>query len=241
MDRSRSREARRYPARILLVQADKLVCATHPSEQLGEVRIPREEILALETGQFLLSVWIRVFTAHNSYWWPFAAHNTDVVESFLGRLKRFLFSDAPLPGFEETATFGGPLSFKLANTESAELLPGEEILLRFWFEERGAERPMRRRKLLSEQAQDYLAVTNRRLLWITDRLNGRAQPYGAIRRSFPLARLAYVDFIPGTEESVCQISLTRAVGWSILIPVQHEENARGFVAEAQRLLWSCAA
>jgi hypothetical protein len=235
MDQLGGSEGPRFPARILLLVADGLVCATHPSERRGEVRIARDDVLALEAGQFLLSMWMRVFTAYRSYWWPFAAHNADVVEGFLRRLKGFLFADVRLQGFGATPAFGGPLSFKLANAESDEVEPDERILLRFWFGS-PATGKTRRGKAPSPPGQDYLAVTNRRLLWITDRQNGRAQPYGTIRRSFPVAHISHIDFLSGREDRVCEISLARGIGWHIVVPAQDEENARAFVAEAQRLL-----
>ncbi len=243
MDQAGSEVGPRYPARIILLQDDKILCATDSSEHPGEVGIPKKHILARETGEIFWSMWIRFFTAHHSYWWPSAAHNADVVGTFLGRLKELLFRDAPLHEFRKAVNFGGPLSVKLANAESTEVQAGDGIRLHCWFEESPAERMIRRRRPLSEYAKDYLAVTSRRLLWITDRVNGHAQPYGALRSSFPLRKLASVNFIPGSEKgkSVGPIALAGGIGRHILVSSQQEDNACAFVAETQRLLSSCEA
>jgi hypothetical protein len=218
-----------------LLQDEALLAATHPSEGIEDFRIPRNEIDAIETGQILLITWLGVLASQRTCLWPFRAHNADVVEEFVHELKLFLFQSPKRWPVRETLTFGGPPSLKLSRAESAELDPAEIVLARLWS---GSlrEGSIRSSKTVPDAPrQDYVAITNRRLLWITNHHRGRARRYGTISRSAPMARLSRATFL-AQDAAECIFEFGNNASWRIPVSELQQRDVQCFIAEVGRLI-----
>jgi len=236
MDQFGGANGLRFPARILLLRENELICATHPSEGIDEVCIPKDQILQLEAGQILLDMWVGLLTRQGSFHWPYAAHNADVVGEFQQRLKDFLFSDVPSGLPPKARVLGVEPSRKVGHAEAEELLPDEKAFLRFCIAAPAEKRSTRKSLSLLKPGQECVVATHRRLLWITDRQNGYAQPYGTIRRSAPLASVSDVRLVRAAGERRVVLALGHSVAWRIPVQERQEEEARLFCSELRKWL-----
>jgi len=106
---------------------------------------------------------------------------------------------------------GAQLDIKFANALEAELDPAETVCLQVFQppEELPAARwwlPRHRRL-----PGDLLALTDRRLLWITDRENGFRSRYGSIAQYAPLHAVSHIALAP----DILQVDLNGSTAWRV--------------------------
>jgi hypothetical protein len=219
-----------YPPRILLLRGDALHVVTHPSAEEPPCRCPLERISAVESGHMLLNGWLR-FTGpgfdctvrYNTRGFPAVFH-------FMSR-----FRSALLPGAHFRGTpgvhCGDGLDIKFGNALAGELDFAETVLAqifrppgdlpsRNWL----APRPRR-------VAGDLLALTDRRLLWITDRDRGFYSRYGSIASYAPIDALRAVELRPARTSQVLFVDLNGDCHWQIPIAPENCGEVSGFLAE----------
>jgi hypothetical protein len=100
-----------------------------------------------------------------------------------------------------------------------------------------ARRTVRRIGLLKREswsAADLLGITDRRVLWITDRYCGRYQRYGRIASFAPLASVS--ECVCARSQSGLSIVVTlggSGAVWQIPVPLEFEDEARRFAHAAR--------
>jgi hypothetical protein len=235
MDQERRREGPRYPARILVLRRDALICAAHPSADTPETTVRVDEIVAVETGSLLLDSWLKVIVPGKVLICPYETRNCEPVTEFLLQLKMLLFVPREDLSSEQPRSFGEVPSYKLVNAEAAEIEPDETPLLRFWtcWDPSAKWSPPSWHR--SWPGDDYLALTSRRLLWITECLQHRRHPYGTIRASAPIQKLMAVGCVKREGWGEIVLRFSGEIEWQIPVPAGREEDAACFTTELRRM------
>lgn len=230
------RGRRDYPARVLLLTDQQVVVADHPAEQQPVLRIPVSRIHTVECGRILLPGWLELTWEGGRKCLPYNTRTRGPVEAYVkALLERWL---PPLllresPAFE---SFGKGLNSKFSYARASALIPGETAVAQFF------QPPVchvRRWFLLRRQdwsAADLLIVTSRRLLWITDRHQGRYERYGIVCRSAPLPLVAEAGCAEIPSGAEFKIVLDCGATWRIPLGESETREARKFEDVFRRTL-----
>ncbi|HVN06085.1 MAG TPA: hypothetical protein VMT86_16805 [Bryobacteraceae bacterium] len=168
---------RAYPPRVLLLSPDRLTAIAHRASGEAAQTIPLRDLRFVEYGHFLLSGWITFATPEGRREFRFNTRTSRPVEEWLRALSRQWAPAADGCHARECVPAGSALSIKFRNAESAALDPDEHLVARFFHTPAKVGLPA-----------DYVGITNRRLIWITDRNRGRCERFGWIVRWAPLTR-----------------------------------------------------
>jgi hypothetical protein len=227
---------RAYPPRVALLSEDSLVIVAHPASGEATHVIPFRELQFVEYGHFLLIGWISLVSLHGVRELPFNTRTLPPVEEFLGMLSKQCAPPFDLHG-SPCLSFGGDLDIKFQNAELAALGRDERVLHRFF-------NPTREKRyrvwglfpVESHEPGDYLAVTNRRLLWITERSRNSYARYGSIARSAPLGNVAdiAVDRAGCGCRVVCRFK--DGASWNVALPADQWDAAAAFTGSGRNLL-----
>ena len=210
-----------YPARVVLMRPDGLSIVPHPSSRELPLQIPFDSLHMTECGRVLLLGWIRLRSEKHDAMLRYSRRTYRPVEKFLARLRaQWLRNPKAWSGLRHC---GAPLDSKYSHALALEADEGETTGFRFF--QPPVEKESRRYliRFRSWAAGDLLMVTDRRLLWITDR-HGRIQdPYGTVSRSAPLAMVASVRYRVVSDRPYIQVALRRSEVWSI--PISEGQRA----------------
>jgi hypothetical protein len=206
-----------YPPRLLLLDRRMLRIVPHPSTAEPASEYPLERIASVKSGHMLLKGWLEFSGGgfhctlrYNTRGWP-------AVSRFMSRFREF-FLDAtgafPAPDLPP----GAGLDIKFGFALSRELDPGEPVAgqffqpprqlvsRRWWF-------PRRR-----WTAGDLLVITDRRLLWITDREGKSYSRYGSVASYAPLRAVRKLELSSAGGAHFLVADLHGAAGWRIKVP-----------------------
>jgi hypothetical protein len=132
--------------------------------------------------------------------------------------------------------FGEPLDLKFRNAEYFELDAGERVLFRFFSP---ATKKIRRHWIFRWESWvpgDLVALTNRRVLWITDRVQERYAAYGTVTRSAPVRALAQLTCRPTAEDCALSVAFSSDASWRIPLPLEVQAEARRFAEECRSVV-----
>lgn len=226
---------RRYTARILLVSESEVLIAAHQSAGEPVWRLRIDKISSLEWGRVLLLGWIVFTGGGTSKRLPFNTRGVLPVERCLRMLKeRWLPRDC---GEErQPETFGTPLTLKFEYAVRGELLDGEAPVLQFFHPA-----VKRKRRILFFRrdlwaAGDLVVATGRRLFWITERCQGRYEPYGTVTFSAPFGAVQGAGLTRAGEGAQLEISFESGNPWRIPAGEGMDEEAEKFAEALGRLL-----
>jgi hypothetical protein len=221
-----------YPPRVLLLKGGTLHIVSHPSTGEPPRRCAIEQITSVESGHMLLKGWLRFLGCGLDYT---VRYNT---RGFLS-VFRFMcsFRDQLLRGVLPLGTSpvpsGAGLDVKFANALALELDTGEIVLMRVF----QPPREVRFRSWLLPRhrwmAGDLLALTGRRLLWITDRDRGSYSPYGSIASYAPPGAVIEIGLKSGRDGDILQVNLNNGSAWQVPIASESRQVAGDFAAAAQ--------
>lgn len=215
---------RAYPPRILLLDQDAIVVLTHPRFDEPPVRFALENIEYYEIGQVLLIGWLRFVTAGPEIRLPFNTRSGRLINEFLTALDQQYLTSRMECANEAKVDFGLPLDFKFKNCLAMAIGRGEHVSAT-WFNP-----PVRKFRrwgpfrVRVETGGDLVALTNRRVLWITDQWNERYERYGSVVSSTPIRRVMDAE----VRENVFLIRHHASVSWSIPVPSEPRAEAEAF-------------
>jgi len=220
-----------YPPRLLLLTRDAIRVVPHPGTDQTLFEFPIEEISSIESGHFLLKGWLRFTGSGFDCRIPYNTRGIVPVLGFMERLRGRLFAPGAAPLAPDTRP-GAGLDIKFWNALTREIDRGEGTALVFfqapkevqsgrWFQPRRRSVP-----------GDVLALTGRRLLWITDRDGGSYSRYGTIASYAPHRAVRSVELRADRAGHFLHVDLSGDCGWRI--PVQPEclTGAKDFVTLA---------
>lgn len=226
---------RRYPARILLISENELVVAAHQSAGEPVWRLPIAEISSVEWGRVLLLGWLVFMGGGTSKRLPFNTRGIIPVERCVKAFEeRWLPRDCKEERPPET--FGTPLTLKFEYALKGELLNGEAPVLQFFHPAVKRERWILFLRRDVWAAGDLIVATGRRLFWITERCQGRYEPYGTVTFCAPFRAVRGAGLTRVGEGSQLEIAFETGDPWRIPAGEGMEEEAGKFVAALQRML-----
>jgi hypothetical protein len=216
-----------YPPRIILLHDDGLEIRAHPSSGEKPAQISFHELSFVELGQFLLQGWIRFGAPGCERELQYNTRSRPSVRRFLRSLgSAFVRPDSRAVG--GCANFGRPLDLKFGNAYAGELIPGEKVRAQFF---RPSERKLLKFGPLKREISlpaDFVAITDRRLLWLTDRHRDRYDPYGTIIRFAPFRTILALTCVRRQHGTNLEVLLKSGFEWRVPVPDEFEEEARAF-------------
>ncbi len=222
-----------YPARVIFLYEDALEIRGHPASGEAATQIPIHELEILERGHLLLHGWLRFVGAHSERHLLYNTRSTPAVSRFLESVQRALFVPRPQHGGQ--ASFGPSLDLKFSNARADALLPGENVLVQFFHPAQRRLRGLGLWKRESWSSADLLAITDRRVVWITNRLHERHEFYGTISTSAPLGAVTKWALSPNATGLTLTATLKSGAIWRSPVPHDLEAEARGFVEAIEAL------
>jgi hypothetical protein len=221
---------RAYPARILLLTHEALWVIAHPRAKEQKLVIPLRDMEALECGRILLIGWIGLRWGGLQQDLGYNRRGSLIVERFLARLKASWLTAELGPAVELPARrdYGAAVNDKFAYALETELIDGQERpLIRFFHP---SIRRVRRRLFRKEtrSAADLILLTERRVIWITERRGGTRTPYGTVSYSAPFTAIADVSYRCAEREQELHVSLRSGESWRVPLDDADETDARLF-------------
>jgi hypothetical protein len=169
------------------------------------------QISAVESGHMLLKGWLRFAGSGFDYTAGYNTRGCPAVDGFMARFRRDYLRG---PSRDACPVHRGErLDIKFANALEAELDGAERVQLQVF--QPPAELPSRGWWLGHRRsaAGDLLALTDRRLLWITDREKGLRSLYGSIASYAPLEAVSHITLISDS----LQVDLKGGLAWRVPI------------------------
>jgi hypothetical protein len=223
-----------YPARILLLSGGAIVILPHPKMGEPVIRISLQELLFVEAGHILLIGWLRFVEKDCEHKLPYNTRCQPSVEEFLRVLREEYLPGTPGMGPCGPFGFGEPLDVKFRNAEHFELDASERVLFRFFSP---TTKMTRRRWMLRSKSRapgDLVAVTDRRVLWITERVQERYELYGTVTRSAPFRALAQLTCQRTDGNCALSVKFASEASWRIPLPLERQAEAHRFAGEITR-------
>jgi hypothetical protein len=202
---------------VLLLKDDTLSIVSHPGTGEPPRQCGLQQISSVEAGHMLLKGWLRFTGSGFDYTIRYNTRGIGPVLRFMRCFRERWLRGAGPHGTSD-ADAGTGLDIKFGNALALEIDSGESLLLHVFQPPREA----RRHRWL---AGDLLALTSRRLLWITDRERGFCSRYGSIATYVPLEAVRSIVLISGGD--MLQVELNDGTAWQIPIAAEN----RGVVEE----------
>jgi len=205
-----------YPPHILLLTGGALHIVSHPSAGEPPRQCVMERISSVESGCMLLKGWLRFTGSGFDYTVRYNTRGFPSVFRFMRRFQGKLLRDSTPRGASEVR-LGAGLDIKFANALALELGSEETVLIQLFQPPKqiGSGRwwlPYRR-----SVAGDLLALTGRRLLWITDRERGSYWRYGSIALYAPLDAVQGIGLTSGRAGHLLRVELNGGCAWQVPI------------------------
>ncbi len=191
-----------------------------------------EQISSVESGHMLLKGWLRFTGSGFDYTVRYNTRGFRSVFQFMRRFRDELLR-TPLPLGASTPPFEAGLDMKFANALALELDTGETVLMRAFQPPREA---VSRFWLFPHQhwiPGDLLALTSRRLLWITDRERGSYSRYGSIASYARFDAVLSIGLTSGRGADILQVDLNNGSAWQVPIAVENQRVGEDFAAALQ--------
>ena len=205
-----------YPPHILLLNDGALHIFSHPSTGEPPRQGAMDQIASVESGHMLLKAWLRFVGAGFDHTVRYNTRGFRSVFRFMRHFRDKLLHGG-LPLANSPVPFGEGLDVKFANALALELDSGESVLMRVF---QPPSEMISRNWLLPRHyaiAGDLLALTSRRLLWITDRERGSRSRYGSIASYAPFDAVLGIDLTSGRSGHILQVGLNAGSAWHIPI------------------------
>jgi hypothetical protein len=193
-----------WPPRVLLLDGGALEIVSHPSAGEPARHWDLEQISAVESGHMFLKGRLRFTGAGFDYTVRYNTRGAPSVWQFMRRFRKEWLRDGR-PRDAAEVHRGEGLDIKFANALERELDSQETVHLQVF------QAPEVSRKL--RLTGDLLAVTERRLLWITDRENGFRSRYGTIASYAPIGAVTHAARAPDS----LRVGLNGSHAWHVPI------------------------
>lgn len=217
-----------YPPRLLLLKGRRLYLIAHPATGGPTVECPMDAICSVESGYMLLKGWLRFTGLGFDHTVRYNTRGFRAVFRFIERFRDELLKGARAYAAPELR-LGASLDIKFSNALSQELDRGERAATQFFQPPRELKSKrwlIPRHRLL---AGDLLALTGRRLIWITDRDRRSYSRYGSITSYAPLSAVAGMEATADGSGHLLQVDLNGGNHWRIPIAPESLGDARDFV------------
>ena len=209
---------RKYPPRILLVSSREALVVPHPAADEQPVGVPLDRIERVEWGRILLIGWTVFTWDGGQVQLQYNTRTREPVEKCIRTIEDRWLPAVPARETSATDTFGAPLDLKFNYAWSAEQLAGESLVVQFF------QPPVQRNR----SSADLVLVTSRRLLWITERREGRYERYGTVNHSTRLSSIAGVRCRWTERRGELEIAFRTGDAWHVPVSEDQTQGARNF-------------
>lgn len=229
MDRPSPDSLRQTPPRILLLHGDRLTLAFHPSESVRHAAIPLNLVVMLEFGRLFLKSWVKIIASNGTWFLPYHTRDHEDAEPFFAQLRSVSLPDWPGDISIVPSAFGVASDRKVLYAERDAL--GGHGLVRLRFSSPAVLRREEHWWMPIEEwvPAQYLGVTSKSLVWITDRIGRALDPYATITRYGCLAALRETSFTNGEAEAELRFEFSGSEPWTIGVPCEHADAALAFL------------
>lgn len=186
-----------------------------------------------EVGHIFLIGWIRLVTPRST---THLTYNTGLdrsVSEFLDAFLKQYIRNGMEWGNEAPRAFGPPLDIKFGNCLSAAMRPGERLCAMWFSPPHQVSRRWGPFRVRSHAGGDLVTYTDRRILWITDRCNGRYERYGSVVSTAPARGVTGAQCHRDGDKCTLTISLHSGASWSIPFPSERYADAECFAREVE--------
>lgn len=225
-----------YPAQILVLFADAILVAVHPSARQGGYWIAIANLVWMESKRYLLDGGLRLQTRESCHSFGFNARDSAAVDEFLNLVRAKAMPRTGKAKAAAAAAYGAPLDLKFSQAERTNLEPGEQLLLRFFSP------PVQQStsRLLFHKvewiAADYVAFTNRRIFWLTDRNGALRELYGIALFESSAQRVSRLAVTPDGDGGRMEVVFAPGLHWQLPVGINWLEDSRRFVEDGNRIL-----
>jgi hypothetical protein len=214
-----------YPPRVLLLKRRTLYIISHPSAGEQTRQCAMDQITSVESGHMLLKGWLRFTGLGFDYTVRYNTRGFQSVFQFMHRFRHELLPSAGSRGSPQSII---GLDIKFGNALTGELDSGETVLVQVFrppSEVRSCSWLLPRSHWISG---DLLALTSRRLLWITDRERGSYSRYGSIASFAPFGAVLGIGSTSGRGGQILKVDLNDGSTWQIPISPENLRVAEEF-------------
>jgi hypothetical protein len=218
-----------FPPRVLLLKGSALSIVSHPSTGEPPYRWALDQISSVESGHMLLKGWLRFTGPQFDYTVRYNTRGLRSVLWFMGQFRNQWLRSGE-PGGTSAVHLDYGLDIKFANALARELDSGESIVAQVF----QPPRAVRSRSWLLPYrrwiAGDLLALTSRRLLWITDRERGSYSRFGSIASYTPFDAVLRIGLTSDRGGQTLQVDLNSGSAWQLPIALENQRVAEDFAA-----------
>jgi hypothetical protein len=215
---------------VLLLKDDTLSIVSHPGTGEPLRQCALQQISSVESGHMLLKGWLHFTGSGFDYTIRYNTRGIGPVLRFMRCFRGGWLRGAGPHGTSE-ADAGAGLDIKLGNALAGEMDSGETVLMQVF----QPPREMRSRSWWLRRhhwiAGDLLALTGRRLLWITDRERGSYSRYGSIASYAPFDAVRSIGLTLGRSGHILQVNLNCGSAWRIPITAESRWDCKRVAEE----------
>lgn len=216
-----------YPPRLLALTGNGLTIVPHPSANEQVQLLALERLCFIESGHVLLRGWLRFTGRDFDRTLFYNRRDAGPVEAFLGRIRANFLGTSGGSDSSVGIDLGDPLDFKFRHALEEELISDEVARAVLFRPVREVERTLLRRR--RRWPADLIALTSRRLLWITD-LDGSGHAYyGSIARYAAVRNIARMQRAREGNKWTLRVDFhCSEQHWVIPLAEEHHEPAAWF-------------
>jgi hypothetical protein len=225
-----------YPAQILVLFADDILVAVHPSARRAGYRIAIVNLVWMESKRYLLDGGLRLQTRESCHTFGFNARDSAAVDEFLNLVRAKTMPRTGKAKAAAAAAYGAPLDLKFSQAERTTLAHGEQLLLRFFGPPVQRRQGRLRLRKVEWIAGDYVAFTNRRILWLTDRNGSLRELYGTTLFESSVRHVSRLAVTPAGDGERIEVVFGPGLQWQVPVGINWLEDSRRFVEDGNRIL-----
>ena len=223
-----------YPPRVVVLCSGQLIIVAHPSAHEPAWECPLRDLECLESGHMLLKGWLRFVGKAFEKTISYNTRGYPSVFRFMYRLRQEWLGEAGAPlGAGRRMLEPEGLDIKFGNALAYEVDPAETIAATVF----QPPRVLRYRRWLLLRHRwipgDLIALTSRRLLWITDRDRGSYARYGTIARFARLEAVVDANLEGSVDGYLLTVRLAYGSPWLVSVCPENRQVAEKFIAALQ--------
>jgi hypothetical protein len=223
---------RRFPPRALILTGSSVWILSRQTSRY--IRVPLDQLKILECGRILLLGWIGLQWEGRAETLPYNRHAATTVERFLDRLKALWLGQTPAQMQSEGRAYGAEVELKFGHAKSTELARAERVAAQFFHQ---AICQTKRRFGFRRQTTspgDLVILSDRRVLWISERHVAGHEPYGTVSRSAPIGAVQAIRSCLTDGNASLECLLRSGTIWRVPLNQGEEDAAEAFAHDAAR-------
>jgi hypothetical protein len=224
------------PPRLLLLYDKHIQLIYHPRSRRSPQRISLEDVVAVESGHALLLGWIRLIESGEAIDIRYNRRTKQPVEQWLAALRASVCPPCHSEFVSNSAHFGEGIDYKFKNARDVELDRAETVEASWFIAPAPRNRSYWMFSRRYTEAGNLLLVTDRRVLWITDKLSNSYDRYGYVARYSSLAETERFSIDQDRPLDSIAVRFRGNRQWLVPAPHRDTSDAELFVRAANAAL-----